>query len=45
MGRHIHRDSNKKMIAFYDYNPMELLPNVDMEVELCFQTGDIITVF
>jgi len=33
------------MIAFYDYNPMELLPNVDMEVELCFQTGDLITVF
>ena len=37
--------SNKKMIALYDYDPMELSPNVDMEVELCFQTGDIITVF
>ena len=56
---------NKKMIALYDYDPMELSPNVDMEVgrhhitgvhvlmlnmswcqvELCFQTGDIITVF
>ena len=53
------------MIALYDYDPMELSPNVDMEVgldiynciynltiytisgqvELNFQTGDIITVF
>ena len=37
--------STKKMIALYDYDPMELSPNVDMEVELNFQTGDIITVF
>ena len=53
----------KKMIALYDYDPMELSPNVDMEVsvivrgnsrsqsrklyqvELNFQTGDIIMVF
>jgi len=35
----------KKMIALYDYDPMELSPNVDMEVELSFRTGDIITVF
>ena len=50
------------MIALYDYDPMELSPNVDMEVsvkfrdtffffdtlsqvELNFQTGDIIMVF
>ena len=33
------------MIALYDYDPMELSPNVDMEVELSFRTGDIITVF
>ena len=55
--------SVKKMIALYDYDPMELSPNVDMEVsvmvrrntrsqarklfqvELNFQTGDIIMVF
>ena len=30
------------MIALYDYDPQELSPNVDAEVELSFQTGDII---
>ncbi|XP_063587934.1 microtubule-associated protein futsch-like isoform X3 [Penaeus indicus] len=35
----------KKMIAMYDYDPQELSPNVDSEVELSFQTGDIIYVY
>ena len=33
------------MIALYDYDPQELSPNVDAEVELSFQTGDIIYVY
>jgi len=33
------------MIALYDYDPQELSPNVDAEVELKFQTGDIVNVF
>ncbi len=33
------------MIALYDYDPQELSPNVDAEVELKFSTGDVITVF
>ncbi|CAG7722268.1 unnamed protein product [Allacma fusca] len=35
----------KKMVALYDYDPQELSPNVDSEVELSFQTGDIIYVY
>ncbi|XP_054290498.1 peripheral-type benzodiazepine receptor-associated protein 1-like isoform X8 [Macrosteles quadrilineatus] len=35
----------KKMIALYDYDPQELSPNVDAEVELSFQTGNIIYVY
>ncbi|RXG56729.1 RIMS-binding protein 2 [Armadillidium vulgare] len=35
----------RKMIAMYDYDPQELSPNVDSEVELSFQTGDIIYVY
>ncbi|KAG7161643.1 RIMS-binding protein 2-like, partial [Homarus americanus] len=34
-----------KMIALYDYDPQELSPNVDSEVELSFKTGDIIYVY
>ena len=37
--------SVKRMIALYDYDPQELSPNVDAEVELSFQTGDIIYVY
>ena len=33
------------MIALYDYDPQELSPNVDAEVEHSFQTGDIIYVY
>ncbi|PNF20897.1 hypothetical protein B7P43_G11184, partial [Cryptotermes secundus] len=35
----------KKMIALYDYDPQELSPNVDAEVELSFQTGNVIYVY
>lgn len=35
----------RKMVALYDYDPQELSPNVDSEVELSFKTGDIINVF
>ena len=35
----------RKMIALYDYDPQQLSPNVDAEVELAFRTGDIIHVF
>ena len=33
------------MIALYDYDPQELSPNVDAEVELKFHTGDLIDVY
>ncbi|XP_065333929.1 RIMS-binding protein 2 isoform X16 [Cloeon dipterum] len=35
----------KKMVALYDYDPQELSPNVDAEVELSFKTGDVIYVY
>ncbi|XP_067682714.1 RIMS-binding protein 2-like isoform X5 [Haliotis asinina] len=35
----------RKMIAVYDYDPQELSPNVDSELELTFKAGDIITVY
>ncbi|XP_065571369.1 peripheral-type benzodiazepine receptor-associated protein 1-like isoform X4 [Artemia franciscana] len=35
----------KKMVALYDYDPRELSPNVDADVELSFQAGDIIYVY
>ena len=28
----------KKMIALYDYDPLELSPNVDSEVTTCLKT-------
>ncbi|GIX90626.1 hypothetical protein CDAR_400863 [Caerostris darwini] len=34
----------KKMVAMYDYDPQEISPNVDAEVELSFNTGDVIYV-
>ncbi|CAM1313166.1 BZRAP1 (predicted) [Pycnogonum litorale] len=34
----------RKMVALYDYDPQELSPNFDAEVELSFNTGDIIYV-
>ncbi|KAG8236810.1 hypothetical protein J437_LFUL014076 [Ladona fulva] len=35
----------KKMVALYDYDPQELSPNVDAEVELSFKTGNTIYVY
>ncbi|XP_015793145.2 uncharacterized protein LOC107369685 isoform X2 [Tetranychus urticae] len=35
----------KKMIALYDYDPQELSPNPDAEMELAFHAGDHIYVF
>lgn len=34
----------RRMIALYDYDPLELSPNPDAEMELAFNTGDIIYV-
>ena len=34
----------KRKLALYDYDPVELSPNVDAEVELSFRAGDIILV-
>ncbi|XP_041084793.1 RIMS-binding protein 2-like isoform X4 [Polyodon spathula] len=34
-----------RMVALYDYDPRESSPNVDVEAELTFCAGDIITVF
>lgn len=33
------------MVAVFDYNPRENLLNVDVESELTFSAGDVITVF
>ncbi|KFM57745.1 RIMS-binding protein 2, partial [Stegodyphus mimosarum] len=35
----------KKLVALYDYDPQELSPNVDAEMELAFRTGDVISVY
>ncbi|CAI9740608.1 RIMS-binding protein 2 isoform X3 [Octopus vulgaris] len=35
----------KLMVALYDYDPRELSPNVDAEVELAFKVGDFITIY
>ncbi|XP_032327763.1 RIMS-binding protein 2 isoform X7 [Camelus ferus] len=35
----------RRMVALYDYDPRESSPNIDVEAELTFCTGDIITVF
>ncbi|XP_063081531.1 RIMS-binding protein 2 isoform X10 [Cavia porcellus] len=37
--------STRRMVALYDYDPRESSPNVDVEAELTFCTGDIISVF
>ncbi|XP_063271914.1 RIMS-binding protein 2 isoform X7 [Prinia subflava] len=37
--------TTRRMVALYDYDPRESSPNVDVEAELTFCTGDIITVF
>ncbi|KAM9001391.1 peripheral-type benzodiazepine receptor-associated protein 1 [Sarcophilus harrisii] len=35
----------RSVVAAFDYNPRENSPNVDVEAELSFKAGDIITVF
>ncbi|XP_076211117.1 peripheral-type benzodiazepine receptor-associated protein 1 isoform X7 [Aptenodytes patagonicus] len=35
----------RSMVAVFDYNPKESSPNADVEAELTFSAGDIITVF
>uniref|UniRef100_H3BAH8 RIMS-binding protein 2 n=1 Tax=Latimeria chalumnae TaxID=7897 RepID=H3BAH8_LATCH len=35
----------RTMVAVFDYDPKESSPNVDVEAELSFSAGDIITVF
>ncbi|CAG2104011.1 unnamed protein product, partial [Medioppia subpectinata] len=35
----------RKMVALYDYDPQELSPNVDAEMELAFNTGDIVYIY
>ncbi|KAF0873104.1 RIMB1 protein, partial [Crocuta crocuta] len=37
--------SPRSMVAAFDYNPQESSPNMDVEAELPFRAGDIITVF
>ncbi|XP_022364813.1 peripheral-type benzodiazepine receptor-associated protein 1 isoform X5 [Enhydra lutris kenyoni] len=37
--------SPQAMVAAFDYNPRESSPNMDVEAELPFRAGDIITVF
>ncbi|XP_051491478.1 peripheral-type benzodiazepine receptor-associated protein 1 isoform X10 [Apus apus] len=36
---------SRSMVAVFDYNPKESSPNADVEAELTFSAGDIITVF
>ncbi|XP_041719431.2 RIMS-binding protein 2-like [Coregonus clupeaformis] len=40
-----HHSSTRRMVALYDYDPRESSPNVDVEAELTFCAGDVITVF
>ncbi|XP_061672616.1 RIMS-binding protein 2-like [Syngnathoides biaculeatus] len=40
-----HPMSTRRMVALYDYDPRESSPNIDMEAELTFCAGDVITVF
>ncbi|XP_050784848.1 peripheral-type benzodiazepine receptor-associated protein 1 isoform X11 [Gopherus flavomarginatus] len=35
----------RTMVAAFDYNPRESSPNMDVEAELTFTAGDVITVF
>ncbi|XP_052738774.1 uncharacterized protein LOC112051556 isoform X3 [Bicyclus anynana] len=40
-----HNQPLRRMVALYDYDPQELSPNVDADVELSFHTGQIIHVY
>uniref|UniRef100_A0A7M4FQB4 RIMS-binding protein 2 n=1 Tax=Crocodylus porosus TaxID=8502 RepID=A0A7M4FQB4_CROPO len=41
----VEQSASKTMVAVFDYNPRESSINVDVESELTFSAGDIITVF
>ncbi|KAH9514572.1 hypothetical protein Btru_025681 [Bulinus truncatus] len=45
MSRLPREEPMRRMIALYDYDPQELSPNVDAELELSFKTGDIVMIF
>lgn len=36
---------SRRMVALYDYDPRESSPNVDVEAELTFCAGDIVSVW
>nr|XP_015107407.2 peripheral-type benzodiazepine receptor-associated protein 1 [Vicugna pacos] len=38
-------EAPRGMVAAFDYNPRESSPNMDVEAELPFRAGDVITVF
>ncbi|XP_051923958.1 RIMS-binding protein 2 isoform X15 [Hippocampus zosterae] len=40
-----HPMTTRRMVALYDYDPRESSPNIDIEAELTFCAGDVITVF
>ncbi|XP_061762898.1 RIMS-binding protein 2 isoform X17 [Nerophis ophidion] len=40
-----HPMSTRRMVALYDYDPRESSPNIDIQAELTFCAGDVITVF
>ncbi|XP_072443768.1 RIMS-binding protein 2 isoform X10 [Chiloscyllium punctatum] len=40
-----HSVTTRRMVALYDYDPRESSPNVDVEAELTFCAGDIISVW
>uniref|UniRef100_UPI00398EF5ED RIMS-binding protein 2 isoform X2 n=1 Tax=Pristiophorus japonicus TaxID=55135 RepID=UPI00398EF5ED len=40
-----HSIATRRMVALYDYDPRESSPNVDVEAELTFCAGDIISVW
>ncbi|XP_078083260.1 RIMS-binding protein 2 [Mustelus asterias] len=40
-----HSITTRRMVALYDYDPRESSPNVDVEAELTFCAGDIISVW
>jgi len=39
------KNVSRRKLALYDYDPSQLSPNVDSEVELSFRAGDILLIF
>ncbi|XP_071994121.1 peripheral-type benzodiazepine receptor-associated protein 1 isoform X4 [Engystomops pustulosus] len=44
-GRRSNLGDSLSMVAIFDYNPKESSPNLDVEAELSFTAGDVITVY